>query len=32
VFDIKKEVDIKLQPSPTKLLGIRQGFESLFWH
>jgi hypothetical protein len=32
VFDIEKEVDIGLQPSPTELSGIHQRFGSLFWH
>ncbi len=30
VFDIKKEANIRLQPSPTELPRICQGFGSLF--
>jgi hypothetical protein len=30
--DTEKEAHIGLQPSPTELSAIRQGFGSLFWH
>jgi hypothetical protein len=32
VFDTEKEIDIGSQPNAIELLGIRQGFGSLFWH
>jgi len=32
VSNTEKEAHIGLQLSPAELLGIRQGFGSLFWH